>query len=91
MLDESFGQNLGYANEARPSTVPNYGKVSKCERSGKSGGEYPTSFNADSMVISLSDTSSERILPVSITRGTTLAAMRIAMNNEAIGSNPVHP
>ena len=51
----------------------------------------PTSFNAASIVASFSDTSSARILPVSITRGTTLAAIRIAMNNEAMGSNPVHP
>ena len=90
MLDASFGQNLGYVKEARPSTVPNYEWVLSCERA-REYRMFLTSFNADSMVASFSDTSNARIFPVSITRGTTLAAMRMAINNEAIGSKPVHP
>ena len=91
MLDASFGQNLGYVKEARPSTVPNCEQVISRELVRGYKEIFRTSFNADSMVASLSETSSARIFPVSITRGTTLAAIRMAMNNEAIGSNPVHP
>lgn len=91
MLDASFGQNLGYVKEARPSIVPSCEQVLSHEWGQENNELFLTSFNADSMVVSLSDTSSARILPVSITSGTTLAAMRMAINNEAIGSNPVHP
>lgn len=50
-----------------------------------------TSVRACSMSTSRSATSKARTLPVSMTRGITLAAIRIAIKREAIGSKPVQP
>ena len=50
-----------------------------------------TSASACWITRSRSATSKARTLPVSMTRGKTLAAMRMAMNSDAIGSKPVHP
>jgi hypothetical protein len=50
-----------------------------------------TSARAWSIVASRSETSRQSTRPVSMTRGTTLAAIKIAINREAIGSKPVQP
>lgn len=53
--------------------------------------DVTTSDKALSMFSSRSPMSSARILPVSMTRGKTLAAIRMAMKSDAIGSKPVQP
>ena len=71
--------------------------VSVCTREGgerdgtKEGGGRRTSEMACWMLASRSERSSARTLPVSITSGMTLAAMRIAMKSDAMGSKPVQP
>lgn len=51
----------------------------------------PTSVNAFLMDFSFVPMSKASTFPVSITRGMTLAAIKTAMNRDAIGSKPVHP
>lgn len=50
-----------------------------------------TSERVSWMPIPWSPRSRASTLPVSMTRGITLAAINIAMNNDAMGSNPVQP
>lgn len=65
-------------------------KISKHDFHKKS---YKTRTSARALCISVarSSISSARTFPVSSTSGITLAAMRIAINKDAIGSNPVQP
>lgn len=90
MLAESFGQNRGEWYDARPSTGASWDGVSAVVRKVRAMVEH-TSVRASWMDFSRVSRSSASTLPVSMTSGMTLAAMRIAMKRDAMGSNPVQP
>lgn len=93
-LASSFGQNRGFENDSRPSIWCSCGdKRNKrlINQHMHLEQRYNTSLIVRCTLDVFSFKSSMRTLPVSITSGITLAAMRMAMNNDAMGSKPVQP
>ena len=89
-VDASLGQNLGWVYDSTPSRCASYKQSDeRCE--GSRTHRMRTSSRACRILPSRAPTSSARTRPLSMTSGITLAAMRTAINNDAIGSNPVHP